>query len=74
MKNTYQITTQKINGQVHAGEFTLNGSLYCAAQVPTLNGWAWSLEKQLTTDKWINDWQKLSATFTLRRGVLTISW
>lgn len=74
MKNTYQITTQKINGQVYAGEFTLNGSLYGANLVPTVNGWAWSLEKQLTTDKWINDWQKLAATFTLRRGVLTISW
>jgi hypothetical protein len=74
MKNTHRIETKSINGKLHAGEFKKNGSLYCAAMVPTVNGWNWSLEKQLTTDKWINDWQKIDAKFTLCRGVLSISW
>lgn len=74
MKNTYKIKTETVNGHTYAGEFMHNGYLYCAALVPTTKGWEWSLEKQLTAYKPINEWAKIDATFTLRRGVLTISW
>ena len=61
---------------MHAGEFTSEGRLYCAAHVPTIKGFEWELEVKNAPLNVDGGWEKVSAKFTLNRrnSTLTVSF
>jgi hypothetical protein len=68
MNSTAALVTVTLNvisfsGSLHAGEFTHEGRLYCAAHVPASRGYQWELEVKNAPLNVDGGWEKVAANF-----------